>query len=257
VAAGVTDWTKLRTQPVTVFDSISADLERLILNGEIAVGARLPPERELASLLGVSRPSLREALRELELKGLIDRRPGRGTIVGDPHRATLSGGLLALVDLPERTLLEIMDLRAAIEPPIAARAAGRATRGDFRGLEKVLARMDEETDPQGTAEIDVEFHYRIARAAHNPLLVKLVELTSEWMKSSRHRGFQTTRRRSASIAGHREILAAIKRHDPDGAAVAMAEHIQEVTSILSEDLPRARGQPPRKRSRKAVGGGKS
>src|SRR5262245_34623727 len=170
-----------RTAQVT--DGLSTVLERMIEDGTIGTDERLPPERELAQQLGVSRTSLREALHELELKGLIDRRPGRGTVVVEGRGDTLLGHM----ETAERGLREVMDLRAAIEPPIAARAAQRATADDLDVLRGVMAEMREESSVARTAQLDIEFHAAIANATHNPLLIKLMRFASEEIDEGRRR----------------------------------------------------------------------
>lgn len=229
------DWSALATRPVHVSDNLSAKLEQMILTGELPQGSRLPPEREFAAQLGVSRASVREALRELELKGMIDRRPGRGTLVADASRLLQTGSLLAVMSDVERTVSEVMDLRAALEPPIAGRAASRATPRDVERLATIHAAMRASRSSARTVELDVEFHQEIGRATHNPLLVKLVEVTSEWMAPSRNRPLQSRQRRGRSIAAHGRILDAIAAHDPGEAAAAMADHIADVNRLLVDE----------------------
>lgn len=225
------DWSNIRARAVQVSDGVSSLLEQMIVDGSIQHEERLPPERELAQRLGVSRTSLREALHELELKGLVDRRPGRGTVVVDPNRE-LTASLLGRMESPERSLREVMDLRAVIEPPIAARAAQRATPRDVEGLRELLKRMESETSVARAAELDVRFHDAIARATHNPLLIKLVALAAELIDESRRRGVLSKRRRERSIAAHGEIVACIEVRDSDGASAAMAKHISDVNQLL-------------------------
>ncbi|ADB53457.1 FadR/GntR family transcriptional regulator [Conexibacter woesei] len=229
------DWSALATRPVHVSDNLSAKLEHMILTGELAEGARLPPEREFAVQLGVSRASVREALRELELKGMIDRRPGRGTIVADASPMLQSGSLLAVMSDSERSVSQVMDLRATIEPPIAGRAASRATARDIERLTAIQRELEGRRSAARAVELDVEFHQEIARATHNPLLVKLAEVASEWMAPSRNRPLQSRRRRSRSLTAHGTILAAIAAHDPAAAAAAMAEHIADVNQLLVDE----------------------
>jgi branched-chain amino acid transport system permease protein len=225
VASGHVEWSRLRTGAVQVGDSLAATLQRMIVDAEIAEGERLPPERELAAALGVSRASVRDALRRLELIGLVDRRPGRGTVVVDPHRSELSGDLLERLDVPVRTLKEVMDLRATLEPPIAARAAARATRADLRRLHEVQSALEAPHSLDAGIELDVRFHSEIARATHNPLLVRLVDIASEWFGASRGAALQTEKRRQAMLVAHRTILQAIEARDPDAAERAMMQYL--------------------------------
>jgi GntR family transcriptional repressor for pyruvate dehydrogenase complex len=236
--SGAINWSRLKVDPTSISDELAARLEQMILEGELAASTQLPPERELQRLLGVSRVSIREALHDLELRGLIDRKPGRGTIVVDPARSSRMGTLLARLSDDERSLLEIMDFRAAIEPPIAARAADRATPRDVRALRDLLAEMDAASDVRSTSDLDEAFHAAIARASHNSVLVQLLDITADWMRASRHVTLQSGRRRQRSLAGHRKILDAIAARDVTGAADAMAEHIEAVNEVIAkQQLP--------------------
>lgn len=222
------NWASLVDTTPSVGERLLAGLEAMIVSGELEAGSRLPPERELAEQLSVSRASLRQALHDLEVRGLIDRRPGRGTIVSDPHRSELSEPLLRHMGSEERTIVEVMDLRAAIEPPVAARAAARATTSDVAALFRLLRELEAETDPDRAVELDVRFHVLIGRSTHNPLLARLMETASEWVGPSRSGAMLTTARREASSAAHRAIAEAIGNHDSDAAAAAMAAHVATV-----------------------------
>jgi DNA-binding FadR family transcriptional regulator len=204
-------------------------LEQMIHEGALAQDERLPPERELAQQLGVSRTSLREALHELELKGLIDRRPGRGTLVVGGRGDSLLGHMEA----GERGLREVMDLRAAVEPPIAERAAKRATAHDLEVLRDLLGQMRAETSVARVAQLDIEFHATIARATHNPLLIKLMRFMTEEIDVGRRRRAHTRPRRERTIAAHEEIVARIAARDAAGAAAAMAAHIGQVNAEIN------------------------
>jgi GntR family transcriptional repressor for pyruvate dehydrogenase complex len=213
-------------------DAVYDHLERAIANGQLPPGTRLPAERELADQMGVSRNSVREAVRELELKGIIERRAGRGTTVLEPQSDS-AGGLLDDLAPDSRELLEIMDFRLSIEPPIAALAAERSTRGSLARLTRLLEEMADETRVARIAELDREFHGAVARATHNRLLVRLNEVTAEWLRQSRHETLQSRSRRAASLAGHRRIYDAIRAGDPVLARSAMSDHIEQVRLIIA------------------------
>ena len=226
------DWSKLNARAIQVSDGLSAALEDMIREGAIGHEERLPPERLLAQQLRVSRTSLREALHELELKGLIDRRPGRGTVVLDPELSGAASSLLGRMTADERNLRHVMDLRAAIEPPIAARAAERATARDLRRLREILDAMAADSSPAAMAELDVAFHGAIADAAHNPHLSRVVEFAAEWIDQSRRARAFDRRRREQSIRAHAAILERIEARDATGAAAAMHDHIVAVNGLL-------------------------
>jgi DNA-binding FadR family transcriptional regulator len=229
------DWSDVAVRPSHLPDDLAANLEAMIEDGTLAKGARIPGERDLAASMGVSRASVRSALRDLELKGLVDRRPGRGTIITDnSERLREAGSLLGSLDSGQRDVLEVMDLRATIEPPIAARAASRATAADIRRLRAILGVAENATAVKDVVRLDEDFHRQISRATHNPLLERLIETTMTWMGPSRLTTLQTKRRVAASLAAHREVVEAIAARDPDAAAEAMARHIQQVNAVLAD-----------------------
>lgn len=230
------EWSSLPLRATKRSDAVYDILEQLIASRRLPPGARLPAERELATQLGVSRNSVREAVHELELKRLVERRSGRGTLVLDPQSSS-SGSLLDEMRGGERDLVEIMDFRLAVEPPIAALAAERGTRGNITRLARLLDEMAGETRPSRIAELDQGFHAAVARATHNQLLVRLHDVSSEWMRQSRREALQTRRRRQASLAGHRRIYEAIRAGDRDAARAAMVDHIEQVSAIIDTLRP--------------------
>ncbi|MGH2428128.1 MAG: FadR/GntR family transcriptional regulator [Candidatus Limnocylindria bacterium] len=235
------DWPAMTVTASKLSDAVYSTLERLISSGQLPPGARLPSERDLAVSLGVSRNSVREAVHELELKRLVDRRAGRGTIVLDPEKGVDHRSLLGELSAEDRNLIEIMDFRLTIEPPMAGVAASRTTRRDLKRLEELLDQMEREDDPRQVAELDVAFHSAVARATQNPLLTRLHEVSSRWLRTSRRRALQSNRRRAASLAGHRRIYAALAARDADAARTAMIDHISQVRRIIDPRAARASG----------------
>ncbi|MDF3306827.1 FadR/GntR family transcriptional regulator [Rhodococcus sp. T2V] len=233
----MTSWENLAMPSGSLSERLSERLIRMITDGELEPGAKLPNERELAESVGISRTSVREALRDLELRGLISRKPGRGTIVEAQTRPELHAGMLGVMDSSHRALREVMDLRAVIEPPIAARAAGRALEGELVTLLRPVELAERELrQPEPSVELlirlDVEFHVVIAQLTHNPMLSRLMDITNEWMAPSRQSALQTTTRIERSVAAHRRIYEAIRAHDPAGAGAAMTGHIQEIVDNI-------------------------
>ena len=213
---------------------IVARLEGAIRGGRLKEADRLPPERQLSAQLGVSRATVREALHELELKGLVERRQGRGTAVVDLGRGEHTQQLLRKLDARERDLAEVMDFRETIEVPMAARAARSATKADIARLESLFERMEAEISGERYGELDERFHLLVARATHNSLLAKVVELTSQWTTTSRSPLLENTARRRLSLEGHRAILDGVRRRDPERAAEAMRGHIRQLGEELAK-----------------------
>jgi DNA-binding FadR family transcriptional regulator len=207
-----------------VHEAVARQLEQVILK-KLRPGDKLPAERELASQLGVSRSSIRDAIRRLELMGLVEPRQGAGTVVREVSAETLAAPLANVITHKRQMVSELLDFRKMLEPPLAARAAGRATTGEIAEMEGGLA-----------VEEDTEFHYRIATASGNSVVLKVLDVVMDMLRETRSRSLQTEGRPEKSLAGHRRILAAIKRHDSKGAESAMRQHIRDVEKMVDNKL---------------------
>lgn len=239
------DWESLSPAPVRLSASVAAQIEEMVASGQLQSGRRLPSERRLAELLGVSRGSVREAITELEVKGLVTRRPGSGTHIQRPSHSLFTGPIVSGGGLSDRETTELLDLREAIEPAIAARAAERATPADVDVI-SALARAFENTggDVERRMQLDAEFHQAIARATQNTLLAGLVERFMNALDATRRTTAQTESRFRMSKSAHRRIAAAIANGDPDAAEREMLEHVRAITAFLSGSQHR-RGRRPR------------
>ncbi|MDM8084604.1 FadR/GntR family transcriptional regulator [Cellulomonas cellasea] len=220
----------------TISVTLAAHLERLIATGQLAPGQRLPGERELAAQLAVSRASLREAMFELESKHLIERRPGRGTVVvetsaeqRDLHDLTAGAG-----GPGGAAIADAAELRLIVEPSVAGLAARRATPANLLQLHDVLDASVGPLTPSRSVELDLEFHLLLAQAARNPLLTTLHGLMGEWTLPIRRRSHTTKAGRARSLAGHRDIYAAVDAHDPDAATAAMHAHLLDIHTLLED-----------------------
>jgi GntR family transcriptional repressor for pyruvate dehydrogenase complex len=239
------DWSRLAVRRASLPDALSSMLDEVLADGQVPAGTRLPSERDLAARLGVSRASVREAIHELMLKGLVTRRPGRGTIVVDAADRGLGDSLLGVMPPAARDLRVILDFREAIEPPIASRAANRATPADIQNLAAVVQDMEADPARADYAELDRRFHDLVARATHNPLLGKLSHVTGDWMASIRGEALQSSARRTTSLAGHRAILDAIARHDGVAAAAATTAHVRQIGAVVfASGRPQAENRQP-------------
>ena len=237
------DWAAARTGTLSLTDSLAVAIERQIVAGRLQHGDRIPAERELATQLGVSRGSLREALDQLERRGVIERRRGRGTSVVDPTRTVEADQLAsAFADL-HVAALEALDVRACLEPPIAARAARRATDGDLALLEAALRDAEQAGDEVQFMERDRTFHRTIAHVTHNPLLVRMVDRTRDVLDLSRRDQQFGAATRAVANDEHRAIYRAIAAHDPAAAAAAAEADLDGVRADLErlEDSRRAGG----------------
>jgi GntR family transcriptional repressor for pyruvate dehydrogenase complex len=215
-----------------VYEEVADRLEQHIVK-RMKVGDMLPPERELAATFGVSRSSIRDAIRRLELVGMVEPRQGTGTVVRELSVDALVGPLTKVLLQKRKLVVELLDVRKMLEPPLAARAATHASTGDIAEMEDILRRQDEK-QRRGDAAIeeDSEFHYTIAMASDNSVVLKILDVLMDLLRETRERSFQVEGRPQKSLAGHRRILSAIKRHDAVAAELAMRRHIEEVSEIV-------------------------
>lgn len=210
--------------------ALAAQIEQLIVNGTVPDGAKLPTERELAESLGMSRASVREAMYELSLKGLVDRRRSRGSVVvfreSETHRLLQSS-----MPADEREFWEVIEFRREIEPVLARRAAVTATPSDLVVLGETLDAQERAAGAAEAIDLDRAFHIQIAAVTHNQLFVRLAEVSAEWLLETRARSQATAVGRRRSVAEHRLILEAIADNDPERAHEAMRAHIQGVAEV--------------------------
>ncbi len=218
-----------------VYQEVAKQLERRITE-ELKPGDLLPPERELVRMLGVSRGSVRDAIRSLELMGLLEPRHGIGTVVCSPAAAPanhLANALFA----KRKMVAELLDVRKIIEPHLAARAARHASPSELAEMEEILFRQTAKIRSGELAiEEDSEFHYSIALAAHNSVILKVVDILMDLLRESREQSLQGEGRAENSLAGHHLIFFALKRGDAVAAEAAMRRHLQEIENIVLKKL---------------------
>lgn len=215
-----------------IYKEVSRQVERLILTG-LKPGDKLPAERELAGILGVSRGSLRDALLRLEVMGMVEARPGAGTVVRELSVDELVIPLASAVASKRSLVGELLDFRKILEPSLAARAATHASPDDLEQMGMILIRQDRKIHAGRPAiDEDSEFHYRIALASGNRVVLKVLDVLMDLLRVTRERSLQTAGRARKSFAGHRRILAAIRRHDPEAAEAAMRHHVGEIEKLV-------------------------
>jgi len=218
-----------------VYQEVAKQLERHIAE-ELKPGDLLPPERELVRMLGVSRGSVRDAIRSLELMGLLEPRHGIGTVVRSPGATPANPLATALLE-KRKMVAELLDVRQMLEPPLAGRAAVHASRDEIAEMEEILARQEANVRRGELGiEEDSEFHYSIALASDNSAILKVVDVLMDLLRGTRERSLQVEGRQQKSLAGHRRILAALKRGDAAAAEAAMRRHLQEMEDIVLKKL---------------------
>ena len=215
-----------------VYEGVAKQIERLILK-KLQPGDKLPSERELAEMLRVSRSSIRDAIRSLELMGMVEPRQGAGTIVREISAESLINPLANAVKRKSELIHELLDFRMMLEPQLASRAATRVSPDEVTEMEEILGRQEKKLNSgESTVGEDSEFHYAIALASGNSVVLKVLDTLMDLLRDSRERSLQVEGRPQKSLDGHRRILAAIKRHDSDAAKVAMRRHIEDVEEIV-------------------------
>jgi GntR family transcriptional regulator, transcriptional repressor for pyruvate dehydrogenase complex len=215
-----------------VYEEVAQQIERLILK-KLRPGDKLPSERELAELLKVSRSSIRDAIRGLELMGMVEPRQGAGTIVREISSDSLINPFSSALKRRRESVSELLDFRKMLEPPLAARAAAHVSPDEVSEMEEILARQEaKQAQGESTVAEDAEFHYSVALASGNSVVLKVLDILMDLLRDTRERSLQVEGRAQKSIAGHRRILAAIKRHDAEAAKAAMRRHIEDVEEIV-------------------------
>jgi DNA-binding FadR family transcriptional regulator len=217
-----------------LYRQIADQIAALIERGEYGVGKRLPPERDLAKQLGVSRPSVREALIALEVEGYVEVRVGSGVYVAGPRSKAAASEALPADSGP----FELIRARWLIEGECAALAAKHATRAQMRSMDEALDAMEADRD-SGTMPLGADrlFHLRIAEASGNSALALVVKTLWDqrtgplFLRLEHH--FDTPALWTVAIREHREIAAAIARHDAAAARAAMRRHMNHAAKRFS------------------------
>ena len=212
-----------------LYQDIVGQVQGFIQAGLLKPGDRLPAERELAERLQVSRSSLREAMRALELQGLVVSRPGAGTFVSTDSLDTLNAIIVSSLTGARNTLNNIFEVRHLLEPQIAALAAERATQEDTQRMADALEQQERQLARGETGvEGDTAFHFAVVQATQNWALVQVMSTISDILRQSRDQSLQTPGRPQRSLASHKQMLDMIQERDVEGAMSAMEHHISEV-----------------------------
>src|SRR5512144_1781270 len=217
-----------------IYEEIVRQVKDLIAQGRLKSGDQLPPERELAERFRVSRTSVREALRSLQRRGLIEIRAGEGAFVRDVSVKALIEPL-ALVILPHREAVgELFEARLLLEPAIAALAARRASREEIAEMDRILEDQAKEVAAGRTGMLqDTALHAAIANSAHNRAITRIVNALMDLLTQSREESLHMPGRPTRSHQDHRRILAAVQRRDEVAAHRAMLDHLIAVETLVT------------------------
>jgi GntR family transcriptional repressor for pyruvate dehydrogenase complex len=214
----------------TTAEEVVTRLRDMIHSGELALGDRLPPERDLAKLLGVSRPTLRAGIRSLTAVGILQSKQGAGTFVAEAEESpTLDAGALRLMSaLHGFTSDEMFEARLALEMSIAALAAERATAEDMARLAEEVAGMYASLEkPEQYLVHDMQFHQSVAAASGNRILTALMNMVATILFDYRSKTVKRAIDLKDSAAQHHNIYRAIREHDVEAARQAMRIHLLE------------------------------
>jgi GntR family transcriptional repressor for pyruvate dehydrogenase complex len=225
----------------TLPEEIANRLLAQIREQQLRPGDKLPAERNLARMMEVSRPVLREALRALALMRVVDIRQGDGTYITSLEPKQLISHLDFVFSKDSVALVELLEARRVVEGGNVRLAARRISESELAEIEELVASMARCIgDPDRFAELDIALHVAVCAAAHNFLLLQFMNIVSTLGKVSRERTGGLREVREAALDDHRRLLAALRAHDPDEAERAMLNHLDHVeeglrSAVVSDD----------------------
>ena len=217
-------------QSSKVFEKIAEQIEKRILSGELRSGDRLPTERELSEQFQASRTAVREAMKTLAQRGLVDMRPGRGTIVIDGTSQAMrhSLGLMMMFGQAGNSA-SLVEVREIIEPGIAALAAVRATKEEITAMREAVRVMDDNlNEADAFIAADNDFHRALAKGTQNALILTLVDSIVDLLSEQRKQIFSLSGAPERGQIHHKRILDSVVQHDAEAAREAMRAHLQQV-----------------------------
>ncbi|NCO20558.1 MAG: FCD domain-containing protein [Rhodobacterales bacterium] len=229
---------KVRSEKLS--GAVVRQIELLILRGILRPGERLPSERDLAEKLGVSRPSLREAIAELQDRGLISARANAGIFVSDSLNAAFPEALARLFASHPEAVFDYIAFRRDLEGLTAERAARHGTDTDLQLIDTLLTKMEAahiRRDPATEAELDAAFHLAIVEAGHNVVMLHIMRSMSALLRQgvffNRQMMFRQRTTRTTLLEQHRAINAALQARNPAGARAAVEAHLNFVEATLA------------------------
>ena len=219
--------------------SVVRQVEQLILRGILRPGERLPSERELAEKLSVSRPSLREALSELQDAGLLTSRAGAGVFVAEVLGSAFSPALMRLFATHDEAVYDYLAFRKDLEGLAAERAARVGSNTDLKVINAIYTKMEAAQSKRSSEEearLDAQFHMSICEAGHNVVMLHMMRSMYELLQTgvfyNRQATFRQRSGRSELLGQHRAINEALQARDPEAARAAVHNHLDFVASVL-------------------------
>lgn len=216
-------------------DKAVGQIKALIEEGRLKPGDKLPAERELIKLLSVSRTSLREALRVLEVLGLIDVRTGIGAFVKQTGAGALPAEWNALLKKTQQEMIDLLEVREALEARAVELAAQKASAEELELCALTLAKMKQSANTNDVAaaiQSDIEFHQLISKMSQNNFLIELSDSISHVLLDARHAFFRRPNRIFVSWQQHCRVVEALEKRDSQAAAEAMLLHLQDSKEVV-------------------------
>jgi GntR family transcriptional repressor for pyruvate dehydrogenase complex len=244
-----------RVKQGRIYEAVVDQLQNLIVSEKLQPGDKLLPERELAQRFGVSRTAVRDAIRVLSERGLVDVRPGAGTFVIQEISDTVAESMGLLFQIEKSSHKALHEVREILEVEMAGLAAERATESDVEKIEKAFEKMQSNVnDPARFIEADLVFHLAIAEATHNRIFLLLLNPIIDLLQKSRRMIVVVPEGPARAMEHHRQVTESIRRKAKVQARQAMSQHMQQIAedikTALSQSLP---DQPDRQIRREQSG----
>ncbi len=228
-------------QPEKLSRSVVRQIEQLILRGILRPGERLPSERELSEKMAVSRPSLREAVAEMQSRGLLESRAGAGIFVSDALGSTFPPALCQLFATHDEAVFDYLDFRRDMEGLAGERAARLGSDADLQVINEIFLKMEAahpKRNPADEAALDAEFHLAIVEASHNVIMLHMMrsmyDLLRQGVFYNRKVMFKQRTTRRDLLEQHRAINDALQARDPAGTRAAIEAHLDYVGVALGD-----------------------
>ncbi|WP_170763982.1 FCD domain-containing protein [Ruegeria lacuscaerulensis] len=238
---------KVQTEKLSI--AVVKQIELLILRGILRPGEQLPAERELAQRMGVSRPSLREAISELQGQGLLTAKAGSGIYVAEVLGSAFSPALVRLFSSHEEAVFDYLSFRRDMEALAAERAARLGSDSDLKVVQAIFDKMEAahaRNASEAEAQLDAEFHMAIIEASHNVVMLHMMrsmyDLLQQGVFYNRQMMFQQRTTREAILDQHRAINVALQARDPEGASDAVQEHLSFVRRCMEDHQKAVRNE---------------
>jgi GntR family transcriptional regulator, transcriptional repressor for pyruvate dehydrogenase complex len=233
----------LKVTPEKLSQSVVRQIEQLILRGILRPGERLPSERDMADRLGVSRPSLRDAIADLSERGLVASRAGSGVFVAEVLGSAFSPALIELFASHEEAVFDYIAFRRDMEGLAAERAARLASETDLTVIDTIFRKMEaahQKRDPSDEAQLDAEFHMAIIEASHNVIMLHMLrsmfDLLRQGVFYNRQVMFRNRMTRDQLLDQHRAMNTALQARDPAAARAAVEAHLAYVEQAFIDQM---------------------